>query len=122
MPDGTLVEGLIESISAVATQAVDPLTGQETTTIDATVGLIGDPGTSGFERAPVKIIIVTERLEGLISVPVSALLALAEGGHAVEVVDGPGTRLVKVELGTFAEGFVEVAGEVTEGDLVVVPR
>ena len=39
--------------------------------------------------------------------PVEALLALAEGGYAVEVPDetsATGTRLVGVELGVFADG------------------
>jgi hypothetical protein len=60
--------------------------------------------------------------EGVVAVPVEAVLALAEGGYAVEVglADGT-TRLVGVELGVFADGYVEVTGEVAAGDQVVVP-
>ena len=54
--------------------------------------------------------------------PVEALLALAEGGYAVEVDDGgAATHLVGVELGVFADGWVEVTGDVEAGDQVVVP-
>jgi hypothetical protein len=54
--------------------------------------------------------------------PVEAVLALAEGGYAVEVVEGDDTRLVAVDLGKFADGLVAIVGEVQEGDLVAVPR
>lgn len=59
--------------------------------------------------------------EDVMSVPVSALLALAEGGFAVEVVDGASTRLVAVEVGTVIGGLAEISGDVAAGDEVVVP-
>jgi len=57
-------------------------------------------------------------------VPAEALLALAEGGYAVEVPDSStlsGTRLEKVKIGEFADGWVQVTGDVKAGDQVVVP-
>ena len=61
-------------------------------------------------------------MEDVIAVPVAALLALAEGGYAVEVDAGGGaTRLVAVEPGFFADGLVEVSGGLEPGDRVVVP-
>ena len=59
----------------------------------------------------------------MLAVPVEALLALAEGGYAVELAHDDGTTsLVAVELGAFADGWVEVTGDVAEGDEVVVPE
>ncbi len=57
------------------------------------------------------------------AVPVTALLALSEGGYAVEVDDGDGTtRLVAVDPGLYADNLVEVASAgLQAGDLVVVP-
>ncbi|MCE9622773.1 MAG: peptidoglycan-binding protein [Actinomycetia bacterium] len=58
------------------------------------------------------------------AVPADALLALAEGGYAVEVPDSSsanGTRLVAVEIGEFADGWVAVTGAIEPGDTVVVP-
>ena len=55
-------------------------------------------------------------------VPVAALLALAEGGYAVEVVDETGHHLVGVRLGAFADGLVAVTGDVRAGQHVVVPK
>jgi hypothetical protein len=51
---------------------------------------------------------------------VSALLARASGGYALEVVDGSTTRLVSVETGSYADGYVEVSGSgISEGTKVV---
>ena len=46
-----------------------------------------------------------------------------DGGYAVEVSDGSGnTRLIGVEAGLFADGWVEVTGDgLAVGDQVVVP-
>ena len=55
--------------------------------------------------------------------PVNALLALAEGGYGVRLVDGttPG-RIVAVTTGLFSRGMVEVSGDgLTVGDQVEVP-
>ncbi len=54
--------------------------------------------------------------------PVTALLALAGGGYAVEVSDGATSHLVGVEPGLYADGYVEVTSdELREGQKVVVP-
>ena len=76
----------------------------------------------------------TEISENVLYVPVNALLALAEGGYALEVYDGvldtgtfegesgADTSYVAVEIGVFTDGFVEVKGNISEGQIVVVPR
>jgi hypothetical protein len=64
-------------------------------------------------------------VKDVLSVPVSALLAMAGGGYAVEVVDAGGARrLVRVETGLFDDsaGRVQVAGAgLAAGQNVVVP-
>ncbi len=74
--------------------------------------------------AAVDVSIVSELAEGVLSVPVTALLALVEGGYAVETTTatGTGTTLIGVEVGMFADGFVEISGDgVTEGLEVRIP-
>ena len=61
---------------------------------------------------------------GAKAVPAEALLALAEGGYAVQVPDtsvAGGLRLVGVDVGAFDDGFVQITGDVKVGDKVVVP-
>ncbi|WIE65352.1 peptidoglycan-binding protein [Curtobacterium sp. MCLR17_036] len=62
----------------------------------------------------------TER--GVLSVPVSALVAGSGGHYAVDVVRRDGTtERVSVEPGFTADGRVAITGDVAAGDRVVVP-
>ncbi|MBE1530481.1 efflux RND transporter periplasmic adaptor subunit [Actinomadura algeriensis] len=85
-----------------------------------------DPEATGsLDRAPVQVSIVTGSADGVLYVPVTALLALLDGGYGVEVVAAGGAReLVQVELGMFDQnsGTVEITGRgVRAGQRVVVP-
>lgn len=87
--------------------------------IDVVVTLV-DPAAAGeLDGAPVTVRFTTERREGVLTVPVNALLARPGGGYGVEVVRPGGVDLVPVELGLFGGGRVEVTG-VPEGSEVRV--
>ena len=123
LPDGSEAIGTVSEISAVARvpQAAagadpgDPV-------VDVTITLpAGSSG--GLDQSPVDVLVTTDSADGVLAVPVSALVAVAGGGYALEVVGVAGTRFVGTELGLFADGLVEVSGSgVREGDEVVVPR
>ncbi|HEY7071866.1 MAG TPA: peptidoglycan-binding protein [Acidimicrobiales bacterium] len=124
LPDGSKTNGTIASVGTVAEIPTDD-SGQDrpdaTPTVAITVTL-DDPAAAGtLDQAPVKVWVVTSAATGVLAVPVDALLALAEGGYAVERVVPGGTELVAVELGAFADGWVQVTGDVADGDEVVVP-
>jgi hypothetical protein len=125
LPDGTILQGTIASIGTVATSSsTDPVTGKPTDpTIEVTLSL-ADPSLAGtLDAAPVTVRVVTSAATGVLAVPVDALLALSEGGYAIERVKSNGTtELVTVETGAFADGWVQVTGDVAEGDTVVVPK
>lgn len=90
-------------------------------TVEVTITL-DDPGATSLDQSPAKVRFNGQRADGVLAVPVSALLALAEGGYAVEVLDGKGRRLLPVETGLFARGLVQVSGsDLTESMRVVVP-
>jgi hypothetical protein len=68
--------------------------------------------------------ITTGGVESALSVPVTSLIGKSGGGFAVEVVrDGGRREFVPVQLGLFdtANGRVEVAGDLGDGEQVVVP-
>jgi peptidoglycan hydrolase-like protein with peptidoglycan-binding domain len=71
---------------------------------------------------PVEVVVATDERAGVLLVPVSALLALAEGGYGLEVVRDDGTtKIVRVNTGLFADGKVEVRGAgIGEGTVVGV--
>ncbi len=118
LPDDTETPGTVESISNVA--VTDPLTGRQT--LEMTIAFDRPAEAAAFEQAVVDVEVVSEQVLDVLLVPVEAVLALAEGGYAVEVVEGDTNGLVAVELGKFADGLVAITGDVREGDLVAVPR
>jgi hypothetical protein len=70
----------------------------------------------------VEVAFESSRVSGALAVPVQALLSLTEGGYALERrLDDGTTELVGVTIGAFADGWVEVQGEIAEGDEVVTP-
>ena len=149
LPDGSVVPGKVASIGRVADTVTDER-GNTTSTVAVTFAL-DDPTAAGdLDQASVTVSVVRSSRENVLVVPVNALLALREGGYAVEVVDGGGgttatpsatpsaagtvgtagasippgsrTHLVKVEPGLFDNGNVEItATGIQPGDLVVVP-
>ncbi|MEA2009381.1 MAG: peptidoglycan-binding protein [Actinomycetota bacterium] len=78
---------------------------------------------TGLDEAPVDVEVIDDRVDNVLVVPVTALLALGEGGYAVQIDIGNGeTKLVGVEAGMYADGSVEViSGELEAGMMVVVP-
>jgi len=89
-------------------------TGTATVAIDD-LAAIGD-----LDSGSVDVEFTTGARTGVLAVPVGALLALAEGGYAVEVVDDGKRRLVPVETGLFADGLVEVTGDGLAAGMSVV--
>jgi peptidoglycan hydrolase-like protein with peptidoglycan-binding domain len=125
LPDGSRVDATVAEVGtvAVAGEESDVPGGQEgETTIEVTLG-VDDPDTlAGWDIAPVEVVIEIDRREDVLTVPVGALVALAEGGYGVQLVEGGGTRYVAVETGLFADGRVEVSGTGIEpGQRVGVP-
>jgi peptidoglycan hydrolase-like protein with peptidoglycan-binding domain len=109
LPNGRRVKGRISQVGRVAeTQG----SGQEqTTTIPVTVKLDNPRAGRRLDQAPVDVYVTTQTRRGVLAVPVGALLALKEGGYAVETIDPAGRhQLVAVRLGVFSDGLVEVAG------------
>lgn len=116
LPDESITAATVTSIGTVAQS-----TAQGDSYFEMVVTLDDPNAAIGLDEAPVDVFVITDSSEDALAVPVTALLALSEGGYAVEIVEGAVTRLVAVETGLFADGLVEIAGNVQAGDLVVVP-
>jgi len=118
LPDGSSTPGKISSVGTVASG-----TGSNAT-IPVTVTLT-DPSAAGpLDQAPVTVEITAESVSNVLAVPVDALVAQSSGGYAVEVIGaGNSRRLVPVTPGLFDDtsGDVQVTGNLTPGEQVVVP-
>jgi hypothetical protein len=119
--DESTFEAEVASIAEVANEA----DGQDVSpTITVTFDVKGEP--EKYVSGAVTVISESSRIDGATVVPSRALIALREGGFAVErrLEDGA-TELVGVEIGTFDDSMVEVVavtlGNLDVGDDVVVP-
>jgi peptidoglycan hydrolase-like protein with peptidoglycan-binding domain len=130
LPDGGEVSGRIASVGRAARSKGGGGAGaegggeDEEPVIDLTITLRSARGTRGLDRAPVTVGIAGRVERDVLSVPVTALLAQRGGRYAVEIVQRGGVRrLVPVETGFFADGYVEVTGRgLRPGMRVAVPE
>lgn len=125
-PDDTVLPGTVTFVGDVATAGGEG--GPATVPVEISVD--GELPATAAELAevPVTLRTVSESTPNALVVPTTALVALAEGGYAVQIVDGstadgaPVTHLVAAEAGQFTDGFVAVTGsELAAGLEVVVP-
>jgi peptidoglycan hydrolase-like protein with peptidoglycan-binding domain len=130
LPDGSsTARGVVTSVGHVATVASasndqGPGGGgpPQPATITLRVRLHNPRAGGAVDAAPVTVNITSARASNVLAVPVSALVALAGGGYAVEVIEGPSRRLVPVRTGLFANTRVQVSGRgLAPGKRVQVP-
>ncbi len=78
-------------------------------TIPVTIALAGRHHGAGLDQAAVSVNFAQARANHVLSVPVTALLATAGGGYAVQEASAP-HKVIPVTVGLFAAGFVQVSG------------
>jgi hypothetical protein len=124
LPNDRTTPGVVSSVGAVATTASGSNT-SSSPTITVQISPTDPHATGSLDQASVQVTITTATVHNVLAVPVTALLALAGGGYAVEVVTTDGThQLVSVAAGLFddAAGLVQVTGSgLAAGQRVVVP-
>lgn len=103
LPDGTQLPAAVGSIATVAAQE-----GQQAQAVAVTITLENPDAAGPLDGAGVSVEIAGETHRGVLTVPVGALLALREGGYAVQLEDG---RLLSVKTGLFSRGMVEISGD-----------
>ncbi|WP_244942577.1 peptidoglycan-binding protein [Streptomyces sioyaensis] len=62
------------------------------------------------QQGTLSVKFVSESRKGVLTVPVDAVVALREGGYGLEVVQGAGSHMVRVDTGLSADGRIEVSG------------
>ncbi|MFG2040760.1 peptidoglycan-binding protein [Dactylosporangium sp. NPDC048998] len=120
LPDGRSVTGKITLVQTIIQPAQN--NSPEETKYRATISPDDPKAFDGLDQMTVTVGFTAGKKENVLAVPVQALLALAEGGYGVQVVENNATRIVAVQLGLFAAGKVEVSGDgITEGTVVGMP-
>jgi hypothetical protein len=129
LPDNRSTPGTVTSVGATTASAdgssANGGSSNSGPVVPVTIALNAPRTTTELDQAPVLVSITNRTVSRVLAVPVTALLALAGGGYAVEVVATDGTHhLEAVTPGLFddAAGLVQVAGsELAAGQHVVVP-
>jgi hypothetical protein len=124
LPNHQTTTGTVSAVGTVATSSSGGGGGGGTPTIEVDIAPADPAATGTLDAAPVAVTIVSASVADVLAVPVTALLAKADGTYEVEVVDAGGQhRFVTVTLGLFddAEGLVQVEGAgLAAGQKVVV--
>jgi hypothetical protein len=123
MPAGNTVNGRITAVSPVA-QSSSNNNGSgsgggggggngngsgSSSTIPVTITLNGHHTGAGLDQASVSVNFAQARAKNVLSVPVTALLAVPGGNYAVQAAAAPHT-LIGVTVGLFAAGYVQISG------------
>ncbi|WP_455355225.1 peptidoglycan-binding protein [Streptomyces sp. SYSU K217416] len=133
LPDGTTVDAKVTEVGTAATAA--PAEGgsagsagssggsSEEATLPVQLEVADQKKLGRYQAAPVDVTLEAETHKDVLAVPINALVALREGGYALETVGTKGIEYVPVKLGMFAGGMVEVSGDgVRDGLVVGVPK
>lgn len=126
LPNNQTTPGVVASVGTVATSSSSGSGSNNNTppTVQVDITPTDPAATGSLDQAPVQVSITTATASNALVVPVNALLALANSGYAVEVVEPGGAhRLVAVTLGLFddADGLVQVTNTALRpGERVVV--
>ncbi|NUQ89106.1 MAG: peptidoglycan-binding protein [Glycomyces artemisiae] len=122
LPDGTEATGTVTDSETAVTEEQSGGETEDVTYLEVTVAADDAAVFDALDQASVDVGFAGDSAADVLTVPVEALLGLAEGGYGVEVVNGDTTEIVAVDTGLFADGYVEVSGEGLEaGQSVVVP-
>jgi multidrug efflux pump subunit AcrA (membrane-fusion protein) len=80
-------------------------------TIPVTIALRHAGRLGPVDQAPVTVAFARTTTRNALSIPISALLATAGGGYAVDLIESTGAvSRVPVTPGSFAGGFVQISG------------
>lgn len=125
MPAGNVVSGVITAVSRVAQTSSGSTdgtggggpdqsagsggSGQSSSTIPVTITLEGQHAGAGLDQAAVSVNFIRAQAKHVLSVPVTALLAIPGGGYAIQEASAP-HKLIAVTTGLFAAGYVQVSG------------
>ncbi len=125
-PDASISKGVVVGVGTVASNPSN--TPGATPSVDIAIEVDDIPASvDSFVSVPVTLRVIDQQVDGAFVVPTSALVALREGGYALEVVTTPATdtapavtQLIGVTPGLYTDGDVVVTGDQVQAGLVVV--
>jgi len=125
LPGGGRAPGRVTDVGTVASESKGSESeekgspsGESESTIPVTITL--DRDFTHLDEAPVSVELVKSVRRNVLTVPATALIAVAGGGYAIEALERDRRVTVPVTPGMFAGGYVQVeGGGVREGMTVI---
>ncbi|MGW7408439.1 peptidoglycan-binding protein [Streptomyces sp. NPDC054833] len=128
LPNGNTVSGKVTAVNISAQQQQDgggqDQSGNTKQQAEVTVSLPNQKTVKAAGPGPATLTVSDHKANQVLAVPVTALLALAEGGYGVEVIQPDGQhKLIPVTIGLVADARAEITkGDIKEGTKVVIPE
>jgi membrane fusion protein, multidrug efflux system len=129
LPGGGVVEGHITAVGSVAEtkeaekdpsgeKGASPSGEGESATISATLALAHP--VARLDQAPVSVELLKSIRRDVLTVPATALTAIAGGDYAIETLRGQRRVELTVTPGMFADGYVQIEGAGVHEGLTVI--
>jgi membrane fusion protein, multidrug efflux system len=110
MPNGSYVNGKITAVSPIAQSSSNSGSGSGgSPTIPVTITLDKHVSGAGLDQAAVSVVFSQAKASHVLSVPVTALIATSGDSYAVQEARSP-YRLLPINTGLFAAGYVQISG------------
>ncbi|HZO06614.1 MAG TPA: peptidoglycan-binding domain-containing protein [Solirubrobacterales bacterium] len=118
LPGGEEADGKVQRIAVAESSSESP--GEESEPgVEVTVSLLGKSKVPALDGAAVSVLFTQNVREDVLSVPLTALVAIGSERFAVVAIEGTARRQIVVTPGLAADGYVEVEGKgLREGMLV----
>jgi peptidoglycan hydrolase-like protein with peptidoglycan-binding domain len=112
LPGGAEAPGEVRGLAATQAAAGEGAEGEEAEAgVEATVALTGKHRIPALDGATVSVLFTEQVRKDVLSVPLTALIAIGGDRFAVYVREGDARRQIVVKPGLAAAGFVEVEGK-----------
>ncbi len=112
LPGGARVPGEVRGLAATAPTGPEEGTGEEAEPgLEATVAVTGKHRIPALDGATVNVLFTERVREHVLSVPLTALVAIGGGRFAVYASEGGARRQIVVKPGLAADGYAEVDGK-----------
>jgi len=120
LPGGGEAPGEVSGLAAVESSAGEGGPGEETEAgVEATIALTGKHKIPALDGASVSVRFTQQVRKHVLSVPLTALVAIGGERFAVDVLEGTARRRIVVTPGLAANGYVEVHGKGLEAGMRV---
>jgi multidrug efflux pump subunit AcrA (membrane-fusion protein) len=120
LPGGAEVPGTVQRLATVELSAGGSGSGEEAEPgVEATIAVAGKHEIPALDGAAVSVLFTQSLRKDVLSVPLTALLAIGGERFAVIAIEDGGRRQIVVEPGLAADGFVEVEGRGLRAGMLV---